>query len=44
MGHAEQGVFAHWMFAHYFRSRWLIGYGGRGQQVRDVLHVADLAA
>ena len=44
MGHAEQGVFAHWMFAHVFkRSLAYIGYGGKGQQVRDVLHVADLA-
>jgi len=44
MGHAEQGVFAHWMIAHVFRRPLAyIGYGGRGQQVRDVLHVADLA-
>jgi CDP-paratose 2-epimerase len=44
MGHSEQGVFAHWMFAHAFRRPLsYIGYGGRGQQVRDVLHVADLA-
>jgi len=44
MGHAEQGVFAHWMFAHAFGQPLVyIGYGGRGEQVRDVLHVADLA-
>lgn len=44
MGHAEQGVLAHWMFAHAFkRPLAYIGYGGRGLQVRDVLHVADLA-
>ena len=44
MGHAEQGVFAHWMIAHVFRRPLAyIGFGGRGQQVRDVLHVADLA-
>jgi CDP-paratose 2-epimerase len=43
MGHAEQGVFAHWMFAHAFRRPLAyIGYGGQGHQVRDVLHVADL--
>jgi CDP-paratose 2-epimerase len=43
MGHAEQGVFAHWMFAHAFkRPLAYIGYGGHGHQVRDVLHVADL--
>jgi CDP-paratose 2-epimerase len=44
MGYAEQGVFAHWMFAHYFkRPLAYIGYGGLGHQVRDVMHVADLA-
>jgi CDP-paratose 2-epimerase len=45
MGHVEQGVFAHWMLAHVFR--WplaYIGFGGTGHQVRDVLHVQDLAA
>jgi CDP-paratose 2-epimerase len=44
MGHSEQGVFAHWMFAHAFRRPLsYLGYGGLGQQVRDVMHVADLA-
>jgi CDP-paratose 2-epimerase len=44
MGHAEQGVFAHWMVAHVFkRPLAYIGFGGQGHQVRDVLHVADLA-
>jgi CDP-paratose 2-epimerase len=44
MGHAEQGVFAHWMLAHAFsRPLAYIGHGGLGHQVRDVLHVADLA-
>ena len=44
MGHAEQGVFAHWMVAHMFkRPLAYIGFGGQGHQVRDVLHVADLA-
>ncbi len=44
MGHAEQGVFAHWMFAHAFkRPLAYIGFGGRGHQVRDVVHVQDLA-
>ena len=44
MGHTEQGVFAHWMLAHVFkRPLTYIGFGGRGHQVRDVMHVADLA-
>jgi CDP-paratose 2-epimerase len=44
MGHAEQGVFAHWMMAHVFkRPLAYIGFGGGGLQVRDVLHVDDLA-
>jgi CDP-paratose 2-epimerase len=43
MGKAEQGVFTHWVLSHY-RGRDLryIGYGGRGKQVRDLLHVDDL--
>jgi CDP-paratose 2-epimerase len=44
MGHAEQGVFAYWLLAHLFeRPLKYIGYGGQGHQVRDVLHVEDLA-
>ena len=44
MGHAEQGVFAHWMLAHVFRLPLAyFGFGGTGLQVRDVLHVEDLA-
>jgi CDP-paratose 2-epimerase len=45
MGKVEQGVFALWMLAHVFgRPLKYIGYGGTGQQVRDVLHVQDLAS
>ena len=44
MGKVDQGVFTYWMLAHYFgRDLRYIGYGGRGRQVRDLLHVDDLA-
>jgi CDP-paratose 2-epimerase len=43
MGRVDQGVFAHWLFAHYFgRGLEYFGYGGKGKQVRDLLHVEDL--
>ena len=45
LGKAEQGVFAFWMANHYFKkSLSYIGFGGTGKQVRDLLHVDDLAA
>ena len=45
MGKVDQGVFTHWVLSHYFgRDLSYIGYGGRGKQVRDLLHVADLVA
>ena len=44
MGKVDQGVFAYWVFAHYFgRGLSYVGYGGLGKQVRDLLHVEDLA-
>ncbi len=44
MGKVDQGVFTHWMLAHHFkRPLSYIGFGGLGKQVRDLLHVADLA-
>jgi CDP-paratose 2-epimerase len=44
MGKVDQGVFTHWMLAFYFkRPLSYIGFGGQGKQVRDLLHVADLA-
>ncbi|MEX2447415.1 MAG: NAD-dependent epimerase/dehydratase family protein [Solirubrobacterales bacterium] len=43
MGKVDQGVFTHWMLAHRFRNPLkYIGFGGRGKQVRDLLHVEDL--
>jgi CDP-paratose 2-epimerase len=43
MGKVDQGVFAHWMLAHRFRTPLTyIGFGGEGKQVRDLLHIEDL--
>jgi CDP-paratose 2-epimerase len=45
MGKVDQGVFAHWLLSHHFGlPLTYFGYGGTGKQVRDLLHVADLAA
>lgn len=43
-GKADQGVFTYWMLSHYFKKGGLkyIGFGGRGKQVRDLMHVDDL--
>lgn len=44
MGKVDQGVVTLWVARHAFRQplRYL-GYGGLGKQVRDVLHIDDLA-
>lgn len=43
-GTAEQGIFSWWVHAHRAgRPLSYIGFGGRGLQVRDGLHAADLA-
>jgi CDP-paratose 2-epimerase len=43
MARGDQGVFAFWLLAHVQgRELRYFGYGGRGKQVRDLLHVADL--
>lgn len=42
-GKVDQGVFTLWMMAHYFKKRLsYIGFGGKGKQVRDLLHIDDL--
>jgi CDP-paratose 2-epimerase len=44
MGKVDQGVFAHWLLSHHFElPLTYLGFGGSGKQVRDLLHVADLA-
>jgi CDP-paratose 2-epimerase len=43
MGKVDQGVFTHWVLSHYSgRPLRYIGYGGKGKQVRDLLHIDDL--
>lgn len=43
-GKVDQGVIALWVMAYHFkRPLTYIGYGGQGKQVRDALHVWDLA-
>ena len=43
MGKVDQGVFTHWLLAHYAgRPLTYIGYGGTGKQVRDLIHVDDV--
>lgn len=42
-GKVDQGVFTYWMLSHYFKKPLkYIGFGQKGKQVRDLLHVDDL--
>ena len=42
-GRTDQGVFALWVLAHYFKEPLdYIGFGGTGRQVRDLVHVDDV--
>ena len=44
MGKVDQGVVVLWLVRHFFGGNLsYIGFGGSGKQVRDLLHVADLA-
>ena len=44
MARADQGIFTFWMARHYFKIPLeYFGFGGNGHQVRDLLHVQDLA-
>ena len=44
-GRIDQGVFALWVANHYFGSPLrYTGFGGKGKQVRDLLHPLDLIA
>ena len=44
MGRVDQGVITLWVAAHTFKKPLqYIGFGGNGKQVRDLLHIEDLA-
>ncbi|NQU98254.1 GDP-mannose 4,6-dehydratase [Candidatus Woesearchaeota archaeon] len=43
MGKIDQGVIVLWIAKHLFKGKLnYIGYGGKGKQVRDILHIRDL--
>lgn len=43
MGKTDQGVVTLWMAKHFWNKELAyIGYGGKGKQVRDILHIDDL--
>jgi CDP-paratose 2-epimerase len=44
-GKIDQGVFSLWMINHYFKKQLTYtGWGGKGKQVRDLLHIDDLCS
>lgn len=43
MGKVDQGVIVLWLARHYWKKELnYIGFGGKGKQVRDILHINDL--
>ena len=43
MGKVDQGVVVHWAAQHVFGGELnYLGYGGKGKQTRDILHIEDL--
>jgi CDP-paratose 2-epimerase len=43
MGKVDQGVVVLWVARHFWKNKLAyFGYGGKGKQVRDILHVHDL--
>jgi len=43
MGKVDQGVIVLWVARHHYQQPLsYIGYGGKGKQVRDILHIKDL--
>lgn len=43
MGKVDQGVMVLWVARHFWKKKLsYIGYGGKGKQIRDILHVNDL--
>jgi CDP-paratose 2-epimerase len=43
MGKDDQGIISFWVAKHFFGGKLsYIGFGGKGKQVRDVLHIDDL--
>lgn len=43
MGKVDQGVIVLWVARHFWKGKLgYFGYGGKGKQVRDILHIKDL--
>lgn len=43
LGKVDQGVFTYWLANHFFKKPLkYIGFGGKGKQVRDLMHIDDL--